>query len=85
MTCKELVEFLNDYLEGQLPDDVKQVFEGHMTDCPCCKHYIETYQDAIRMGKDACRSQEEKPPRMPDDLVAAILLARKTTLDGKPG
>lgn len=78
MTCREVFEFLMAYLDGDLPDGERSTFETHLADCPPCKAYLDTYQDAVRLGKDACCGRDESaPPRAPEELVQAILSARR--------
>ena len=79
MTCMEFVQFLIDYYDGELPDNVRETFEAHMVKCPSCVAYLKTYEQTIRLGKGACRDcDDEIPPEVPEGLVQAILDARKT-------
>jgi anti-sigma factor RsiW len=78
MTCQELVDFLMDYLDGLLPAPQRLSFEEHLGQCPDCVAYLETYQQAIRLGKEACTTGDEPvPPEVPEELVRAILTARR--------
>ena len=78
MTCRELVEFLMDYLDGQLSEPERLCFEEHLGECPDCVAYLATYQEAIRLGKEACKVGDDAlPPEVPEDLVRAILAARR--------
>ncbi len=77
MTCRELVDFLMDYLEGRLTEAQRGCFEQHLADCPDCVAYLATYQKTIRLGKQACAEGEEAlPADVPEKLVQAILAAR---------
>lgn len=77
MTCRELVEFLMDYLDGELPEESRRVFTEHLGLCPPCQAYLDTYRDAIALGKGACAEPEGKVPEdVPEALVQAILAAR---------
>jgi anti-sigma factor RsiW len=78
MTCRDLVEFLMDYLDGLLSEPERVCFEEHLGECPDCVTYLATYREAVRMGKAACRDGEDSvPPEVPEDLVQAILSARR--------
>lgn len=79
MRCRDFVDFLMDYLEDDLDRDVRRTFERHMGDCPDCEIYLETYRETIRLGKAClCDSPDDPvPEEAPDDLVQAILAARK--------
>ena len=74
MTCRELIEFLHDYLSGELPEAERVEFERHLGLCVACRNYLQTYEQTIRLGKAACAGPH--PPPMPEELVAAILAAR---------
>jgi anti-sigma factor RsiW len=78
MTCRELVEFLMDYLDGQLSEPERMCFEEHLGECADCVAYLATYQEAVRLGKEACTAGDETlSPNIPEDLVRAVLAARQ--------
>jgi len=81
LTCKELYEFMGDYLEGNLPDDVMCVMKTHIARCPCCEHYLENYRTAMRLGVSCCKeyAEDEVPASVPEPLIQAILDARKNS------
>lgn len=75
MTCKEVIDFLMDYVDGDLPPDAQAIFEKHLAVCPPCVAYLHTYKAAIAAGKQACCC-DQKLEQVPEDLVKAILAAR---------
>jgi len=78
MTCKELVEFMVDYLSDQLPALQRQVFERHLNACPPCLSFLETYRETIELGRCACTDPDGPIPKaVPERLVEAILAARR--------
>ena len=79
MNCREFVDFLMEYLEGGLDPAVRATFEGHMGECPSCVTYLDTYRETVQLGKRVlCDDPDGPVPEdVPDDLVAAILAARK--------
>jgi anti-sigma factor RsiW len=77
LTCRELVEFLDEYLEDRLPQDQLARFNGHLASCPSCVSFTRSYQDTVRLGKRAFSGPDEPVPgQVPEDLVRAILDAR---------
>jgi predicted anti-sigma-YlaC factor YlaD len=74
MSCREFVEFLMSYLDGELAADSHRVFEEHMQLCPPCVSFLDTYRDSIRLGKFACQQQQQEVPEV---LIQAILAARR--------
>ena len=77
MKCREVAEFLMEYLDGALGEAERRVFEGHIEDCPACVNYLETYRETVRLGKSVCAPDAEVPPDVPEELVQAILSARR--------
>jgi len=76
-TCKDFVEFLDDYLGGGLDSARLTAFNEHLAACPSCVSYMKTYQDAVRLGRGALRpSPDPVPAEVPEGLVRAILVAR---------
>jgi predicted anti-sigma-YlaC factor YlaD len=72
MNCRELSEFLSDYVSGELATGVAAEFEGHLGRCPDCLVFVEQYRTTVRLSADA---YSDPPPRIPEDLVEAILTA----------
>lgn len=78
MKCREFVEFLMAYDDGELPEDQRASFERHMRDCPPCVTYLETYRETVCLGHQLCQDPEGPVPEdVPEGLVQAILTARK--------
>ncbi len=78
ITCKELIEFLADYLDGELPAPERREFDRHLAVCPSCVNYLETYKGTIALGRAALCDPDEAPPKeVPEDLIKAILATRK--------
>lgn len=74
MTCRDVIDFLMDYLDGELPPQERALFEGHFAECPQCIDYLNTYRDTIKMGKASCDDAVCRD--VPEELVRAILAAR---------
>jgi predicted anti-sigma-YlaC factor YlaD len=78
LTCREFVDFLDDYLARSLAGEALASFEKHLSDCPPCVAYLQTYEQSIRMGRAALKGSDERVPEaVPEDLVQAILAARR--------
>jgi len=45
-------QLLSVYYDGELPSPWKEKMEGHLADCPECRHTLETY-GIFRSGKDS--------------------------------
>jgi len=79
LTCREFVEFLGDYLAGELPPEQREAFNAHLALCPSCVAYMKTYQQTIRLGRAVFRQSDDELSEqdMPEELVRAILDARQ--------
>jgi len=79
MTCKELIEFLSDYLAGEVAPQQRQAFERHLAVCPSCAAYLETFKRTIQLSKSSFEQDESGVRQVPEELVQAILRARSTS------
>jgi anti-sigma factor RsiW len=78
VNCRDFVGFLMSYLDGELSDPQRLVFEQHMGDCPGCVTYLDTYRETVRLGRAICSEPEGAlPDDVPEQLVRAILAARR--------
>lgn len=76
MTCREFIDFLDDYLTGGLTADQRAAFDRHLAVCVDCRNYLESYKQTVRLGKAAFPPQQrEVPDNVPEGLVKAVLAA----------
>lgn len=47
LPCQELVELVNDFLEGLLDLETRSRFERHLDGCPPCAAYVEQMRQTI--------------------------------------
>jgi anti-sigma factor RsiW len=79
LTCRALVDFLMAYLDGELPDRERRVFEAHLRVCADCVAYLRSYEATVRLERQAFEAPEASvPDEVPEELVAAILASRRT-------
>lgn len=77
MTCREFINFLEDFRSGQLPAAQRDEFERHLNACTCCGNYLDSYEQTIRLGrKSLCDPDGPVPQDAPEDLIRAILAAK---------
>jgi len=84
LSCREFVDFLMEYLDGELGEGERRVFEAHIGDCTPCGTYLETYRETVRLGRSVCRESADPatdpvPEDVPEELVRAILAARDSS------
>ena len=73
-TCRELIDFLSDYLADELPAETRAAFDKHLYLCPDCVCYLENLKATVQSAKTACR--ELPTAEIPEALIQAILKAR---------
>ena len=71
MTCKDVIGFLADYLNGELQADERAAFELHLLRCPACVNYLNNYQTTIELGRVVLKPDAEV--ELPEELVQAVL------------
>ena len=69
-TCQQLIDFLDDYVAGELPPDRIEGFEYHLARCPSCVAYVASYRETIRVTQHLSALEIED---IPADLLTAIL------------
>ncbi len=79
MTCRELTEFLGDYIADTLGEQCRDAFKAHLQECSDCVKYLNSYRRTIELGKEAMAqpSISAAPLELPEGLKHAILAARK--------
>ena len=75
LVCEEVLEFLHDYLAGELAPDRRVEFERHLEGCDSCRAYLSTYRATILLARGAERARR-LADEMPAELARAILAAR---------
>jgi anti-sigma factor RsiW len=53
ISCKQMVDYCMDYLSGSLPTEERESFHGHLTYCPECVKFFETYKKTPEVSRDA--------------------------------
>jgi anti-sigma factor RsiW len=78
VTCRELTDFLVDYLDGTLGADERGRFDAHLARCPDCVTYLRAYRETIRLGRAVCKEEHDAVgDDVPEELVQSILAARR--------
>lgn len=74
MTCREFLELLTDYVDGALPSEQAERCDAHRAECDDCRGYLESYRRTRELLREAGGAEV---PHLPEDLVRAILEARR--------
>jgi anti-sigma factor RsiW len=76
ITCRELVELLDEYISGDMPAARVGAFREHLAACPECVNYLNSYRRTIRLGRMAL-AKSDAPAAVPEDLLKAVLMATR--------
>lgn len=76
--CKEIFSLLSDYLNLELPPDVCQEIDAHLSGCPPCIEFTESLRKTVEL----CRQYHpaEMPEPMGEDARQRLLKAYRTML-----
>jgi len=77
MRCEDLIDLINDYLEGEMNPEFKGEFERHIDDCSSCLAFFETYKKTKELtGEISCRE-------IPSEVQSRIKNFLKSKLTSK--
>jgi anti-sigma factor (TIGR02949 family) len=71
--CGSVVKLLADYLEGQLPRNLREAFEAHLSKCPDCVAQLRSYESTVGL----LRSLRD------DDLPPDLRLRVRSFIDAR--
>lgn len=74
ITCRELIDYIVDYVDGALDESAKLDFERHLEVCRSCRAYLETYRQTMSLTRIAVT--DEPLEDVPEELVQSILARR---------
>jgi anti-sigma factor RsiW len=61
MTCRDLHAVLYEFVGGELAAETHVTVEQHLSECPHCGAYVETYRATITRCKSLPRPKEIPP------------------------
>lgn len=74
MTCKELIDVLDGYVEGTMPPAQRREFDAHLAECRPCVAYLKSYRDTVALCGSLRRAGAGP---VPPELIEAILKLRR--------
>jgi anti-sigma factor RsiW len=66
MTCEELLQTLNDYVDGDIDPAVCEEFQQHLAGCNPCQVVVENIRDTISLYRNG--QLYEMPPEFHERL-----------------
>ena len=80
LSCREIVELVTDYLEGDLDADTATALEAHLDVCPGCTRYVEQIREAITTLGEV--SSDNLSTEAQAGLLEAFRAFRRPATDG---
>ena len=74
MNCREMAQFLSDYVDGDLEASIREVIDAHGGQCPPCRAFVKTLSRTV----EALKRQPREPlsPALKKALCEALSRAR---------
>jgi predicted anti-sigma-YlaC factor YlaD len=77
MTCREFVECVGAYHDGDVATHQQSAFAAHFAECLACRAYLGAYEAATRLARTAMKTSDEHlSDTLPEVLVKSILKLR---------
>lgn len=65
--CKECLELLHGYLEGDLDSQTHEALREHFDDCPPCIAFLQTYKSTTKVCRDNLKATD-----IPEEVQAKL-------------
>lgn len=69
-TCKQITELMLDYLTDKLRPKLKREFIKHLSICPDCVSFLNTYKKTVK--STASLRSEEIPAKVRDNILSFL-------------
>lgn len=70
-TCKDSIALLRDYLEGELPGELREKLEDHFGGCSPCEEFLKSYRATPELCRKALK-QDDVPEEVAESLTAFL-------------
>ena len=62
--CRQTSKLLFEFVEGDLDEPTRQKLQAHLSDCPTCLNYVESYRHIIEVTHRHGVVEVEMPPEL---------------------
>lgn len=70
LRCRDIVDLLGDYLDGDLDPATAEALKAHLADCPECTAFVNTYRGTVRVARQL--KEEDLPPPLRERLLTFL-------------
>jgi anti-sigma factor RsiW len=78
LTCKQLLDGLNDYLDEKLDAETRALLEAHVGRCPNCWVIVDTTKKTLQVYRGM------EPKQLPQDIHDRLMRALQKKLGNQP-
>ncbi|MCP5118821.1 MAG: hypothetical protein GY953_49040 [bacterium] len=79
--CKDIFALLSEYLDEELPDDICNQIDSHISACPPCVEFVESLRKTIELTRDF--HPADRPVPLPDDARSQLQAAYQKMLGAR--
>lgn len=69
--CRDYIQDLNDYLDGELDENLCEEIEKHIGECDNCRIMVDSLRQTVKLCREG---KEEKLPEALENKLNNILL-----------
>jgi len=69
-TCRQISDLVFDYLNGKLAPAAKLDFEQHLSLCPDCVSFLNTYRKTVAVTNSV--KVDQLPPKVRENILAFL-------------
>ncbi len=70
LRCRDIVDLLGDYLDGDLDPATAEALKAHLADCRECTAFISTYRGTVRVTRQL--KEEDLPAPLRERLLTFL-------------
>lgn len=72
LKCRDCVDLLLDYIDGNLPEEMEEQLDEHFEACPPCKNFLNSYKTSTEMMHKLDRRNVQVPNELQGRLKAFL-------------
>lgn len=73
-TCRTLLGFLSEYVDGELSEELCQEIENHIAECQNCRVVVDTLRKTVSLYHDSAAESADIPVEMRTKLFKTLHL-----------
>lgn len=76
--CQERLRQINEYIDGEIDEDLCEEIERHMEKCPDCQLIVDTLTRTIKFYRVLAQTHEDLPEGVEERLLQKINIPHVT-------